>query len=267
MTTIKDLSSLQGRCALITGAAGVLGTIFAETLAELGGDLILVDLPGSDLDRLAENINKEWGVSVETFFCDLEHQVQRSNLIKQIVASKENLNILVNNAALVGTSEVSGWSVPFEEQSVDTWRRATEINLTAVFELCQGLFPLMKNVEGANIVNIASIYGFLAPYWRLYENTQLNNPAAYGVSKAGLIQFTRWLSTTLAPEIRVNSISPGGIFRAQPEKFVKDYIERTPIGRMAHQDDLRGALAYLASDLSLYVTGHNLIVDGGWSVS
>jgi NAD(P)-dependent dehydrogenase (short-subunit alcohol dehydrogenase family) len=125
----------------------------------------------------------------------------------------------------------------------------------------------MRNAVGANIINIASIYGFLAPYWQIYENTKLGNPAAYGVTKAGLVQFTRWLSTTLAPEIRANAISPGGIFRDQPANFVERYAERTPVGRMACEDDFRGALAYLSSDLSKYVTGQNVIVDGGWSAS
>ena len=105
-----------------------------------------------------------------------------------------------------------------------------------------------------------------APDWNLYEGTSMNNPAAYGASKAGLIQLTRWLSSQLAPQVRVNSISPGGIFRNQEKEFVKRYESKTPLGRMATEDDLKGAIAYLASDLSKYVTGQNLSVDGGWGV-
>lgn len=267
MATLRELSNLKGRKALITGAAGGLGQIFAETLAELGADLILIDLPGTNLASIAEKLNQDWGVTVENISCDLENQIHRSDLIKQVTTTKSNLNILVNNAALVGSSDLRGWSVPFEQQSIDTWRRAVEVNLTAVFDLCQGFTPLMENAEGANIVNIASIYGYLAPYWQIYENSELSNPAAYGATKAGLIQFTRWLSTTLAPKIRANSISPGGIYRGQPAEFVKRYIERTPVGRMGDENDFRGAIAYLSSDLSKYVTGTNLIVDGGWSAS
>jgi len=111
------------------------------------------------------------------------------------------------------------------------------------------------------------VYGYLAPYWQIYKDSGLSNPAAYSVTKAGLIQFTRWLSTTLAPKIRANSISAGGIYRGQPTEFVKRYIERTPAGRMGNEDDFRGAISYLSSDLSKYVTGINLIVDGGWSAS
>jgi NAD(P)-dependent dehydrogenase (short-subunit alcohol dehydrogenase family) len=266
MATLRELSNLKGRHALITGAAGGLGQIFAETLAELGADLILVDLHGTNQDYLADRLIKGWGIDVKIFYCDLENQDQRSALIKQVTNSNDDLNILVNNAAFVGASNLEGWSVPFEDQSIDTWRRATEINLTAVFDLCQGLLPLMKNAMGANIVNIASIYGSYGPDWSLYKDTQMGNPAAYAASKGALIQLTRWLATTIAPEIRVNAISPGGVLRNQPESFRERYASKTPLGRMASEDDFKGAVAFLASDLSLYVTGHVLEVDGGWGI-
>ena len=264
MATLRELSNLKGRQALITGAAGGLGQIFAETLAELGADLILVDLHGTNLEDLADRLIKGWGISVKNIYCDLENQNQRSALFKQVTNSKGDLNILVNNAALVGASDLEGWSVPFEDQSIDTWRRATEINLTAVFDLCQGLLPLMKNATGANIVNIASIYGSYGPDWSLYKDTELGNPAAYAATKGGLIQFTRWLATTISPAVRVNAISPGGVLRNQPKSFQNRYESKVPMARMASEQDFKGALAYLSSDLSAYVTGHILEVNGGW---
>ncbi len=264
MATIEQLISLRGRRALITGAAGALGSVIADTLAELGVSLYLVDRPGSELDGLRGELEKRWNTEVVNLYCDLEQEDQRRHLIDQVKASGKGVNILVNNAAFVGTSELVGWGVPFEEQSVETWRRAVEVNLTAVFELCQGFAPELRVAQGANIINIASIYGQHGPDWRLYEGTRMGNPAAYGASKGGLIQFTRWLSTTLAPTVRVNSISPGGISRGQQEAFVERYVVRTPLGRMATEEDFRGAIAYLASDLSSYVTGQNLSVDGGW---
>ena len=266
VTTIKKLINLKGRRALITGAVGGLGKVMADTLAELGADLVLVDRLGSDFESLAETLTQRWGVKVEYRYCDLEQQNQRSELIEWLKNSGESLNILINNAAFVGSSELQGWGVPFEEQTVDTWRRALEVNLTAVFELCQGLTPLLRAAEGASIINIASIYGMYGPDWGLYEGTSMSNPAAYGASKGGLIQFTRWLATTIKPNVRVNAISPGGIFRNQPEEFVQRYETKTPLGRMATEDDFRGAIAYLASDLSKYVTGQNLAVDGGWGI-
>ena len=117
-----------------------------------------------------------------------------------------------------------------------------------------------------SIINMASIYGSYGPDYELYRDTTMGNPAAYAASKGGLVQLTRWLATTLAPAVRVNSISPGGVFRSQPEIFVERYKKRTPLGRMATEDDFRGAIAYLASDLAAYVTGQNLAVDGGWGV-
>ena len=266
MNTIKDLINLKGRRALITGATGGLGRVMAETLAELGSDLVLVDREGGKFESLSENLTKHWGVNVEFRICDLEQQAQRSELIAWLKSGSQGLNILINNAAFVGTSELQGWGVPFEQQTVEAWRRAMEVNLTAVFELSQGLTPMLKVAEGANIINIASIYGTYGPDWSLYSDTQMSNPAAYSASKGGLIQFTRWLSTTVSPDIRVNAISPGGILRNQPKAFVQRYEVKTPLGRMATESDFRGVVAYLASDLSNYMTGQNLIVDGGWGV-
>ena len=264
--SIKELSNLQGRRALITGATGGLGKVIADTLAELGADLVLVDRPGSDFDRLSESLINRWGVKIEIQICDLEQEVRRTELLTRLNDSRSGLNILINNAAFVGTSDIQGWSAPFEQQTVETWRRALEVNLTAIFHLSQGLTPLLKVAEGANIINMASIYGMYGPDWNLYQGTSMSNPAAYGAAKGGLIQFTRWLATTIAPKIRVNAISPGGIYRNQPQNFVNRYKAKTPLRRMGTEEDFRGVIAYLASDMSKYVTGQNLLVDGGWGV-
>jgi NAD(P)-dependent dehydrogenase (short-subunit alcohol dehydrogenase family) len=264
VTTIKELSNLKGRRALITGAMGGLGKVMADSLAELGADLVLVDRPGSDFDSLSATLSERWDVKVECQACDLEQQAQRTELIAWLNSSGQGLNILVNNAAFIDASDLQGWNVPFEKQTVETWRRALEVNLTAIFDLCQSLTPMLKAAEGANIINVASIYGMYGPDWSLYKGTKMSNPAAYGASKGGLIQFSRWLATTIAPNVRVNAISPGGVFRNQPQEFVKRYEAKTPLGRMAAEDDFRGAIVYLASDLSAYVTGQNLAVDGGW---
>jgi len=266
MGTVGELLNLKGRRVLITGAAGGLGSMMAETLAELGASLVLVDRLGSNLDTVTRQIAEKWGTQVEHLYCDLEIQDQRRNLIEAVKASDGGLNVLINNAAFVGTSDLQGWAEPFEKQTVETWRRALEVNLTAVFELCQGFAPLLTEAAGGNVINVSSIYGEYGPDWRLYDDTAMSNPAAYGASKGGLIQLTRWLATTLAPRVRVNSISPGGIKRGQPDVFITRYESRTPLGRMATNEDFRGTVAYLASDLSAYVTGQNLSVDGGWGV-
>jgi NAD(P)-dependent dehydrogenase (short-subunit alcohol dehydrogenase family) len=262
MTTLAARMNLRGRRVLLTGATGHLGRVMADTLGELGAELLLVDRPGSDFETLQRELHEKHGVDSQSLPCDLESEADRAILIETVKRGGK-LHVLINNAAFVGTSELQGWAVPFEEQKLDAWRRAFEVNLTAVFHLCQSFTPELRAV-GGNIVNITSIYGEYGPDWRLYEGTPMANPAAYGASKAGLAQLTRWLATTLAPTVRVNAISPGGVFRNQPEAFVQRYTSRTPLARMATEDDFRGAIAYLATDLSSYVTGQVLRVDGGW---
>jgi NAD(P)-dependent dehydrogenase (short-subunit alcohol dehydrogenase family) len=264
MTTVKELMNLAGRRALITGATGYLGRVMADTLAELGAELVLVDRPGSDFCSLEQQLTNTWGGRIQSIECDLECESQRNAMIEAASADGQGLNILINNAAFVGASNLQGWATAFEDQTLETWRRAIEVNLTATFHLCQAFTPALGSAKGGNIINIGSIYGEYGPDWRLYEGTSMGNPAAYAVSKGGVIQLTRWLATTVAPHVRVNAISPGGVFRNQPEAFVQRYANKTPLKRMAIQEDFRGVVAFLATDMSLYVTGKNLMVDGGW---
>jgi NAD(P)-dependent dehydrogenase (short-subunit alcohol dehydrogenase family) len=264
MKTIKQLMSLKGRRALITGATGGLGRVMAYTLAELGADLLLLDRPGADFEGLERELSERWQTTTVSLACNLEAEQERLNMIAAVKADRGGVNILINNAAFVGTSNLKGWVEPFELQTLDTWRRAMEVNLTSAFHLCQAFTPELSASEGGNIINVTSIYGELGPDWQLYEGTAMGNPAAYAASKGGLVQLTRWLSTTIAPRVRVNAISPGGVFRNQPNEFVERYVLRTPLARMATEEDFRGALTFLASDLSSYVTGQILHVDGGW---
>jgi NAD(P)-dependent dehydrogenase (short-subunit alcohol dehydrogenase family) len=256
--------NMCGRRVMITGATGHLGRMMANTLGEMGAELLLVDRPGSDFLSIEREMSERWQVTAQSLAYDFESEEARLGLIDIIKADGRGLNCLINNAAFVGVSNLQGWAAPFEAQTLDTWRRAIEVNLTAVFHLSQGLTPELRASRGGNIINITSIYGEFGPDWRLYEDTTMGNPAAYSASKGGLVQLTRWLATTLAPHIRVNAISPGGVLRDQPETFVQRYVARTPLARMANEDDFRGAVAYLASDLAGYVTGQVLRVDGGW---
>ena len=265
-STLRNLMSLKGRTALVTGAGGHLGRVIIDTLGEQGANLILVDLPGSNLENVVKNVKDKWDISSEYINCDLENHDEREEMIEFINSKYNQLNILINNAAFVGTSELTGWATRFEHQNLDVWRRGIEVNLTAAFHLCQGFASVLGNSHGANILNIGSIYGEFGPDWRLYEGTNLGNPASYAVSKGGIIQLTRWLATTLAPNIRVNCMSPGGIFRNQHNEFLSRYCQKVPLGRMAVEDDFRGGIAFLTSDLSAYMTGQNIAIDGGWGV-
>jgi len=265
MKSINELMSLKGRRALITGANGHIGQQIATTIAELGGDLILVDKLGSNYGNLLDKLTSNFGIEVQCIDANLEDKKSRDKLVLKVLNEDIPLNILVNNAAFVGTSDLGGWAVSLSEQTVETWSRALEVNLTAVFDLSKSLANKLQESSHAVIINLGSIYGELGPNMSLYEGTQMGNPAAYAASKGGVIQLTRWLSTSLAPHIRVNTLSPGGVYRDQPKKFVNRFESMVPLGRMASEQDLKGAIAYLSSDLSEYVTGQNIVVDGGWS--
>lgn len=266
MTAFAKLMDMRGRRALVTGAAGAIGRVLAQTLAELGADLVLVDRSGANYDPVVKTIRANFDVDVVTVDCDLELESDRSALASTVLDRIERLDVLINNAAFGGTTPLEGWATAFDQQTVATWRRALEVNLTAAFDLTKAFLPALRRDRRASVINVASIYGMYGPDYGLYEGTAMGNPAAYAASKGGLIQLTRWLATTLAPDVRVNAIAPGGVFRNQPEAFVRRYEARTPLGRMATEDDFRGAVGYLASDLSAYVTGQVLAVDGGWGV-
>ncbi len=260
--SIKDLMNLTGRVAVVTGGAGYLGREIGDTLAELGGAVVVVDREGAK--ECATRIAKDFEVETLALDVDLVDESATRAIAGQVQERFGRCDILINNAAFVGTSNLTGWAVPFAEQSAATWREAMEVNLTAAFVLSQSMARLLA-AQAGSIVNIASIYGNLGPDWRRYEGTALGNPAAYAASKGGLIQLTRWLATTLAPRVRINVVSPGGIARGQPKAFVDQYNAQTPMRRMACEGDFKGVVAFLASDASAYMTGQNLLVDGGYS--
>ena len=266
MRTLHSLMSLKGRTALVTGACGFLGKAICETLIEQECNLVLLDLPGSNFLAITDTIPVESEITALVIEVDLEDINSRNSAIKKVLQDSDNLNILINAAALVSANSLKGWATEFKDQSIETWDRAMSVNLSSVFHLTRDLAPLLSISGNGSIINIGSIYGVAAPDYSLYAGTNMGNPAAYAASKGGLIQLTRWLSTTLAKEIRVNSISPGGIFRDQPNEFVSKYEDRAPLGRMGTEEDFKGIIAYLSSDLSAYVTGQNILVDGGWTV-
>ncbi len=263
--TITERFSLVGRRALVTGGTGHLGRVIADALAQLGAGVLLVDRDQDALDAEVRRLGASYDTDVSAHCCDLENDAARATLIESLLGDGRPLDILVNNAAFTGTANLTGWAEPFESQTTDTFRRALEVNLVAVFDLCRGCAPLLRASSHGSIINIGSIYGELGPDWSLYEGTAMSNPAAYAASKGGVLQLTRWLATSMAPQVRVNAVSPGGIARGQPASFVTRYEARTPLGRMATEDDMTGAVTFLASDLSAYVTGQVLRVDGGWS--
>ena len=256
-------NTIKNKNIFITGASGYLGKEFSHSLAESQANLILIDKNKLELLKLQDYLKKKFEINVCIKVIDLEIHSQRVNLIKYIKKKFNKLDIMINNAAFVGASDLKGWSTKFQNQSIETWQRAIEVNLTSVFHLSRDLLPLLKKAKQPSIINIGSMHGIIAPEWSLYKGTKMSNPAAYSVSKAGIIHLTKWLASTLAPKIRVNCISPGGIFRNQPKSFIKKFLSSTPLNRMATESDITGVLLLLCSDQSKYITGQNIVVDGG----
>jgi NAD(P)-dependent dehydrogenase (short-subunit alcohol dehydrogenase family) len=265
MRTLKQLMDLQNRVALVTGGAGHIGRVIGESLAELGASIAVLDIDKSAANTVAADIAQNYNVKAAAFAVDLTDLAAVKAAPQTVVAEFGRLDIVVHSAAYGGDTQFPGWAVPFDEQTPEAFERALRVNLTAAFVLAQSARqPLTESGHGS-IILISSIYGLVGPDMSLYEGTSMANPAGYGASKGGLLQLMRHLSTVFAPHVRVNAISPGGVWRQQPESFHARYRARTPLDRMATEEDLKGAAAYLASDLSSYVTGHNLVVDGGWT--
>ena len=262
---VAELADLRGRVAVVTGAVGHIGSAICDALAEQGADVAVVDLDAVRCSEAAERLSAHRGVRAVPVETDLEREESTREVAPRVLDELGRIDVLVHAAALVSAEPLPGWTTPFEEQRSDVWRRALEVNLTAVFCLTQACTPALRLGGHGSVVTVGSTYGVVGPDWDVYEGTDMGNAAGYAASKGGVVQLTRWIATTLAPEVRVNCLTPGGVERGQPESFRHAYAARTPLGRMANEEDYKGAAVFLASDLSRYVTGHNLVVDGGWT--
>jgi NAD(P)-dependent dehydrogenase (short-subunit alcohol dehydrogenase family) len=264
--SIDSLISLNKKNAVITGGSGYIGREIADAYMEKGCRICLIDKNEQQLKMVKKSLEKKYKKEVLIFKVDIENEKELFKFSDYAKKKIGKINILINNAAFVGDTQLSGWVENFENQSIDVWERALRVNLGSAFKLVQILNNQFDKRNGASIINIGSIYGLVGPDWSLYEGTKMGNPAAYSVSKAGLLQLTRWLATTLGPEIRVNSISPGGLLRGQPKEFIAKYVKKTPLQRMGKEEDIKGAAIFLGSNMSNWITGQNIVVDGGYTI-
>lgn len=262
---VADLARLDGRTAIVTGGAGHIGRAVADALAEQGATVAVVDLDGDRCHEVAEAMQRRRGHDALAVAADLSDESQTRSIADRVLDTTGRIDVLVHVAALVSAEPLPNWTTPFEKQGTEVWRRALEVNLTSVFVLTQACATALRSSGHGSVVTFGSTYGIVGPDWRIYEGTSMGNAAGYAASKGGVIQLTRWLATSLAPDVRVNCLSPGGVFRDHPDGFRHAYESRTPLRRMATEEDYKGAAVFLASDLSNYVTGHNLVVDGGWT--
>lgn len=266
MQSLKSLADMKGRVALVAGGAGHLGMAMADALAEVGADIVILDLNKDHSEKIAQQLADRFGGRHSGLSIDLSDKNAIETVPKCIEQSYGKVDVLINCAALVGTTGLKGWAKPLKEQDIYTWEKALSVNLTGAFFLIQQCLGLMEKSQSASIINVSSIYGVAGQKIAMYEGMDYLTPAAYVASKGGLVQLTRYLATVLAPRIRVNCISPGGIERGQEKTFTERYNKATPLGRMGREEDIKGAAHFLASDLSSYVTGQNIIIDGGWTL-
>jgi len=266
MRSVKELMDLSDRVAIVTGGAGYIGSAICDALAENGACIVIIDCNKESCNEKCEQITGDYHVDSLPIVMDLTDERKLRKIPEKVLKQFGSLDILVNCAALVGTSSLKGWGVEFHEQDADTWRLALEINLTVPFILTQACSKALIQSQHGSVINIGSIYGIQGPDMHIYDGTSMGNPAAYAASKGGLIQLTRWLATVLAPHVRSNAITLGGVYRDQHELFHSKYVNKTPLQRMATEEDIKGAALFLASDMSAYVTGHNLVLDGGFTV-
>ena len=254
--------SLDNKTIIITGACGLLGREICKALAELHARIVLADIDIMAAEKLQEELRDVYGASVTAFPLDISSEDSVDKLVDELSKQTISVDGLVNNAYPRNIT----YGTIFENITMDSWRENIDMHLNGYFNVSQKIARVMMQQRQGNIVNITSIYGMLGPDFSIYEGTTMTMPAEYAAIKGAIVNFTRYLATYLATyNIRVNCISPGGIFNEQPVSFVEKYKQRTPMGRMGKPEDIAGGVLFLLSNLSSYMTGQNLVIDGGWS--
>ena len=272
MTTIMDKFSLADRTALVTGGAGLLGRQFTQALGEAGAKVVVADLNLAQAEAHAETLTRS-GLAALPVQVDVTDPVSVGAMVARAVEHFGSLDVIVNGAALDPKFDPDNQDAQsgnaFETYPLEAWKAAMDVNLTGVFLVCQAAARQMVAQEYGKIINICSTYGLVGPDQRIYERPdgpRQYKPIYYTVSKAGVLGLTKYLATYYAgTNIRVNALTPGGVYNQHDETFLKAYSSRTVIGRMAEQDEMSGAVVFLASEASAYMTGANLVVDGGWT--
>jgi NAD(P)-dependent dehydrogenase (short-subunit alcohol dehydrogenase family) len=267
---IPELFSLKEKVAVVTGALGLIGKHHCYALAEAGANVIVCDLNESECTKFASSLpTSSIGISA-----DITNKNSIIKMKNEILKKYGKINILVNNAAINDKFENPLSALEeskFENYPVEMFKKSFDVNVTGMFLCSQVLGTEMANRGSGSIINVASTYGIVAPDQSIYKNEKgeqtFYKSAAYPVTKGAVISFTRFLAAYWGNKgVRVNTLSPGGVKDNQDEFFIKNYSEHTPLGRMAHPTDYKGAIVFLASDASSYMTGANLVVDGGWTV-
>ena len=271
MSDVLEKFSLKGKVAMVTGGAGLLGKEFCLTLAQAGAVVYAADLNAEAVNAVAAELAQK-GYEAYGIRLDVTDPTSAAAVVDEIVARSKRLDVLVNSAALdpkFDPQHASSSSNAFEDYPLKSWQDAVNVNLTGPFLVSQAVARQMVKQKKGSIINICSTYGLGGPDQRIYDKPgkpKVYKPVYYTVTKAGILGLTKDMATYYAGiEIRVNALTPGGVFNGHDDDFVRNYSARTVLGRMAHKDEMNGGLLFLASDASSYMTGGNLVVDGGWT--
>jgi NAD(P)-dependent dehydrogenase (short-subunit alcohol dehydrogenase family) len=243
------MSRLKNKVVVVTGGEGLLGKAIVSFLKSEEAIVISFDINQRNADKLNRIV-------------DVTSEENVQNEINAILSEFGKIDGWVNNAY----PRTSDWGNHLEDVSIDSWRKNIDLHLNSYFMCCKLILSHMKENKSGSLVNMSSIYGVVGPDFTVYNNTQMTNPVAYSAIKGGLINLSRYFSSYYGRHnVRINCISPGGIFDNQSETFVKNYVEKVPLGRMGKPSDIAPAVAFLLSDEASYITGQNLIIDGGWT--
>jgi 2-deoxy-D-gluconate 3-dehydrogenase len=264
---------VSDRVIIVTGGAGLLGREYGRALVAAGASVVLADINEASVAATASELSGLPGTAVG-MEVDITDESSVARLVSWTATTFGRIDGLVNNAALnpsFDTHRAAEFDLPFEQYSLDLWNRTLAVNLTGMFLCARAVAPTMLAQQRGAIVNVSSTYGMVGPDQRLYEAETPGGrrgfkPVAYSVTKSGVLGFTRYLAAYWAGTgIRVNTLTPGGVLNDQPAEFVRRYAARTPLGRMADCHEYSAAVLFLVSDASSYMTGGNLVVDGGWT--
>lgn len=268
----KNLFNLTNKVTMITGSTGTLGKVISEALAEYGANIALIDLDKSKLGKLSKILEKKYKIKCRSYVCDVSNEELVKKTIIQIEKDMGKIDILFNNAA-TKTKSLKEFFKPLENYNLDTWQEIININLGGMYIVAKEVGTRMAKRSKGSIIQMSSIYSSIrAPDQNIYKGsrylgTSINTPAAYTASKAGVVGLSLHLASYWAKNnVRVNTLSPGGISSGQNDKFIENYSKKVPLNRMGKKEEVVGAALFLASDASSYVTGQNIFIDGGKSI-
>lgn len=268
--SVDKIFTIENKVIAIIGATGILGSRYVEFLANLGAIIIIGDINIEKCNQLSKVLNSQ---NLKTYPILVDNTDENSiiSFYQEIIDKYSKIDVVINNAQI----KPNGFYAPFEQYTKETLLNVLDGNLIGVTISCREAGKIFLNQGFGVIINVASIYGIVGADQRLYdgveniyfENERFSSPVSYAISKAGVVQLTKYLASYYREKnIRVNCLTPGGVYDNHDEKFNSQYSYRTLLGRMADKDEYNAAILYLASDASSYMTGFNIVIDGGWSV-